>query len=510
TTLAILGGPITIAPHVAAWSIVYDPSREFLYIASTSSPAWPGNLTVIDGSSIAASEGAYLAMPLGQLSVDLQPVLLPGSSAPGASEIWVDNYVSGTISIVASPPQVVYLAALPDPVDVGAQSQVLLGLTGGAGPTVVSYSGLPSGCQSADTAVLSCTPTASGGYTVGVVLVDRLGESTTASTSLSVSPSIILSLTIGESSSPQVDVGSALNASVVSQGGTGPFNYTWNFGDAGTAFGTPVSHVYGSPGRYVVTVTTTDAGGGVSSASRAVTVEPIPTATLSVSPGAVTDVNVPLNFTAVVRGGTSPVTGYWNFTDGTTSSGLSVVHSFTTSAIYYARFYYRDSSGSANFSSLSVTVNPSLSATLKVTSPSSGASATAGSPVSFSTAISGGTGPYSVVWAFDDGSYAYGLSPQHTYASAGTYTVTVVVQDAVGAEKNTTYALVVGSASSSSSFGSSFTSGIILGIVVGAAAAAVILFATTRPKRPQPVMPPSPYVPPGPAGSVDSPPWNEG
>ncbi|MGA9840098.1 MAG: PKD domain-containing protein, partial [Thermoplasmata archaeon] len=148
--------------------------------------------------------------------------------------------------------------------------------------------------------------------------------------------------------------------------------------------------------------------------------------------------------------------------------------------------------------------------TLKVTSPSSGASATAGSPVSFSTAISGGTGPYSVVWAFDDGSYAYGLSPQHTYASAGTYTVTVVVQDAVGAEKNTTYALVVGSASSSSSFGSSFTSGIILGIVVGAAAAAVILFATTRPKRPQPVMPPSPYVPPGPAGSVDSPPWNEG
>ncbi|MGC2205250.1 MAG: hypothetical protein WA719_04915, partial [Thermoplasmata archaeon] len=95
TSLAIIGGPVTIAPHVADWSIVYDPSREFLYIASNSSPAWPGNLTVIDGSSVTASEGAYLAMPLGQLSVDLQPVLLPGSSAPGASEIWVDNYVSG-------------------------------------------------------------------------------------------------------------------------------------------------------------------------------------------------------------------------------------------------------------------------------------------------------------------------------------------------------------------------------------------------------------------------------
>ncbi len=108
----IAAGPIPIAPHYVAWEIVYDPSREFLYVTSNSSLglAWPGNVTVIDGSSVAASEGSFTSIPVGQLPIDLQPVQIPGSTAPGSSEIWVTNFISGTISIIANPPRITFFS----------------------------------------------------------------------------------------------------------------------------------------------------------------------------------------------------------------------------------------------------------------------------------------------------------------------------------------------------------------------------------------------------------------
>ena len=101
-------------------------------------------------------------MPVGQLPLVSVPVLLPGSTLPGSSEIWVENDASGTISIIASPPQIGYFAASPNPVDVGGTTTLLLGLQGGAGPSTITYAGLPSSCPSSDTASLACAPSASG------------------------------------------------------------------------------------------------------------------------------------------------------------------------------------------------------------------------------------------------------------------------------------------------------------------------------------------------------------
>lgn len=47
-------------------------------------------------------------------------------------------------------------------------------------------------------------------------------------------------------------------------GGTPPYTYDWQFGDNDTARGTAVLHVYQNPGTYTVTLTATDAEGGVS------------------------------------------------------------------------------------------------------------------------------------------------------------------------------------------------------------------------------------------------------
>ena len=41
---------------------------------------------------------------------------------------------------------------------------------------------------------------------------------------------------------------------------SGASSYAWNFGDAGTGSGSPVTHVYSSPGSYTITLTATYTG----------------------------------------------------------------------------------------------------------------------------------------------------------------------------------------------------------------------------------------------------------
>ncbi len=55
-----------------------------------------------------------------------------------------------------------------------------------------------------------------------------------------------------------------------------------------------------------------------------------------------------------------------------------------------------------------------------------------GVPVSFACAVSGGTPPYSITWAFGDGSGGTGRAANHTYASAGAVTATCTATDASG------------------------------------------------------------------------------
>jgi PKD repeat protein len=256
----------------------------------------------------------------------------------------------------------------------------------------------------------------------------------------------------------------------------------------------------------------TDAGGGVSSNTSTVTVVPLPTLAISVSPSNVTDVNVPIEFAGSVSGGTTPGNASWTFGDGTSANGTVVSHAYTDSGVFFATFHYRDASGVNASRFLTVQVNPELSATLTVATNPANSAVSTGTLLQFNTSISGGTAPYTVLWAFDDGSFGSGIASQHAYAAAGTYTVTLSVVDHLGVEKNTTSRVVVGASSSSSVLGSGFDNGLLLGLLVGAAVAAVIIFATTRSKR-RPPSPPTAYVPPAVMAEAPRapkvPPWQE-
>jgi hypothetical protein len=56
----------------------------------------------------------------------------------------------------------------------------------------------------------------------------------------------------------------------------------------------------------------------------------------------------------------------------------------------------------------------------------------AGENTSFSGSAFGGTEPYTYSWDFGDGNTSNDQNPEHTYATAGTYTVTLTVTDDAG------------------------------------------------------------------------------
>jgi hypothetical protein len=70
----------------------------------------------------------------------------------------------------------------------------------------------------------------------------------------------------------QVETGQTVTLSVSASDAWSAFSFDWDLGDGATATGSSVTHAYGAPGAYPVTVTATDAVGNAASARGVVTV----------------------------------------------------------------------------------------------------------------------------------------------------------------------------------------------------------------------------------------------
>ncbi len=130
-------------------------------------------------------------------------------------------------------------------------------------------------------------------------------------------------------------------------GGTGPYRYSWSFGDGNESTLPAPSHTFVAPGNYTALATVQDADDAVVTESVAVVVLGAPlAASLNVSLGNGSAAGS-ATLTARLTGGEAPFVFDWSFGDGASSIGTApqVDHAYAKAGTYSASVRVTDGAG---------------------------------------------------------------------------------------------------------------------------------------------------------------------
>jgi len=159
--------------------------------------------------------------------------------------------------------------AVGNTVDAGQWVTLSVAARGGTGADAFVWSGLPSGCWSADKSAIKCVPLTPGSFDVSVVVTDSLGERASVSSMIAVNPPPTVYITSSPAApAPGEPVTFVAHAGT---GGTPPFTFSWSFGDGGAGHGSQVKHTFAKAGSFSVKVTLTDQPLDTATASMTVT-----------------------------------------------------------------------------------------------------------------------------------------------------------------------------------------------------------------------------------------------
>lgn len=217
--------------------------------------------------------------------------------------------------------------------------------------------------------------------------------------------------------------------------------YSWDFGDGETGEGVKVSHMYKCGGNYTVTLTVTD-GECVSCDTACVEMNTIPGAGLCGPEKACTGENIKFDASASNDPDSDALKFTWDFGDGTGAvEGCNVMcHSYDKGGTYTVKVTIDDCRGtpcSVDSASMVVKVNARPTA---VIAPCD--ACCVGKEIlwdgSASSDPDGDTLKYS--WDFGDGATADTAKATHVYTQAGTYRVTLIVDDGKGMSCSTSVA----------------------------------------------------------------------
>ena len=215
-------------------------------------------------------------------------------------------------------------------------------------------------------------------------------------------------------------------------------SFSWDFGDGSSGTGISPSHTYNTDGTFTVTLTVTDDAGATDTASTAATIALGNQAPVADPNGTYTgSVGLPVQFDGSASNDPDgTITSYsWNFGDGNTGTGETPTHTYDAAGTYNVTLTVMDDAGVTDSAGTTATISdvPNLPPVADANGPYSG---TIGVPVTFdgtaSTDQDGSIVSYD--WNFGDGTIAMdvGPTPSHTYASDGSFTVTLTVTDDAG------------------------------------------------------------------------------
>jgi PKD repeat protein len=296
---------------------------------------------------------------------------------------------------------------------------------------------------------VSHTYTTTGTYSVALTVTDDSGDSTTATTEV----------TIGTGNQAPVADAMGPYTAIVDQavefdgsGSSDPdgsiVSYDWDFGDGSNGSGVRPTHAYASKGTYNVSLTVTDDSNAVDSSQTTVSVEPgnqSPTA----DPAGPYTANAGESLTLDGTGSSDPdgdINSYaWDFGDGSTGTGVNPYHTYDTAGTYNVSLTVTDSGG-LNATSVTTAMIGDVNKQAPVANANGPYSGTVNVALPFSSAGSedsdGSIAIYT--WDFGDGSTESGNTVSHTYTAEGSYTVTLTVEDNDGLMDSDSTTAVIG------------------------------------------------------------------
>ncbi|MCI4318689.1 MAG: hypothetical protein L3K23_00960 [Thermoplasmata archaeon] len=393
------------------------------------------------------------------------------------------SYANVTFVVYPRPHVAGFTSSRPS-VDVGQRVTFLANETGGTPPISYVYTGLPSGCASANTDQLSCRPGAPGIFVVTVNASDAFGVYNRSSVILSVAADpAVLGLAFGPD---KVDLGvtTTLNFTVVN--GTGAYTFAYRGLPPGCSItgGSGNTCQATSAGTFTVTVMVTDGAGFVVNATTTLVVSPVPSiSSFNVGP-TVVDTGQNVSFNVTGAGGTAPL--HYSYTQlpagcvGATTAGF--VCRPTEKGTFAISVTVTDLFRLTATGSATLIVHAAPSVTTFAASPSP---VVVGATTAISVTVTGGTGVLSFVYAgLPTGcASANASSLSCVPKAAGSFALSVTVTDQLGASTQSNATLVVSPTppSSSSGGGSPFGSPyLLLGIVLAVVVAGVVVLLVVR------------------------------
>jgi len=316
-------------------------------------------------------------------------------------------------------------------IDLGQSVNFTVVGANGSGALTYTWS-LPTGC-SGTTATITCTPSASGSFSVTATVTDSNGFPVTSKTLTFVVHNDPSAATPTATVSG-ADLGQNVTFSVVVSGGSGGFTFVWSglpTGCAGTT-ATVLCSDLATTGNFTVSVTATDSNGHHSTSPvLAFRVDPDPTVTTPTASAPSADVNQSVTFSTTAGAGSGGFTFAWAGLPAGCTGTTAVVVCVPAAAVDGTNITVSvtDSNGYAVVShGLVYTVYPDPDVTTPTATP---ANVDVGQSASFSSTVSGGAGGLTFTWSgLPAGCEGTTATVDCTGISgAGTYSIMVTVED---------------------------------------------------------------------------------
>jgi PKD repeat protein len=231
--------------------------------------------------------------------------------------------------------------------DVGQSVSFSCAAVGGTSPYTYAWSFGDGSIGSGQTT--SHQYSSAGTFTASCSVTDNSGTRSSSPVAMTISPAPSVNASVDHS---QVSPGVQVSFTATAAGGPGTYtSYAWAFGDGATSSGSSVTHTFETTGTFHASVVVTDSNGVTASGGVLVVVSNLSVTAGVSQTGATTGQS--LTFTAAASGGAgAPYTFSWDFGDGSTSTGSSVTHSYSSPGTYVAKVTATDSLGGTNTTSL--------------------------------------------------------------------------------------------------------------------------------------------------------------